>query len=272
MKRSKLVVVLLVAAALGIGMLFGTALADRSATAPPIVYSGQAIDGSGAPIPDSAANTVSLSLYDGPDAGTDTRLCPVVTSTTVASRAGHFSLALSAACADVFSSAEEVWVHLTVNGTTISATRAGAVPYAVTSERVLLHGATADVTSTGLFCGYSPSPTTGAISTTVGGLPVAGYAAARALCATAPGCGRTAHMCTSTELVRTAELGGVPGPPSGSDGWYASGVRSLFGGVRLSDCLGYTAVGTESGSIWDSAIEAPNVNACTVAYHIICCD
>lgn len=273
-RRRRIGITVTIAAIFGTGAWLGTALADRSPTAPPLVYSGVILDATGAPVPDSDTNSVSLSLYDGADGSVDTLLCPTITSSTVSTRGGNFSLPLSAACSDVFLAAPEAWAHATINGTTVSPTRIGAVPYAVTAERVVYGGANG--VSEGLFCGYSASGTTGAF-TAAGGLT--GYAAARSICA-ATCASPTAHICELAELTRSLSLGPMPIPTGtgvpGVSGlaWYAADPG--LGGA--SACRGYTsAAAGDWGGVWQVGLGgtfgAPDRYDCMSSLApIACCD
>jgi hypothetical protein len=81
---------------------------------------------------------------------------------------------------------------------------------------------------TTLYCGSTPS-TPGDL----GALPYGqGYLAAKQACATK--CGTTtAHMCSSEELTRSAQLAIYPP----AEGWFASGVASAQS-TLIADCYG----------------------------------
>lgn len=255
-----------------LGIALGTALADRSATAPPIVYSGQILMGS-TPLSDGA-HDVGLSLWSTPSGATG-GLCDMAPS-SVTTTAGHFSLALSADCANVFETEEEVYVQLVVDSTTLGRMRAGAVPFAVSAERVVLRSSTGNsVTSSGLFCAYSATATPGRISVTVGPDTTVGYGAAHILCASA--CGSpTAHVCSPQEAVHTAELGGFPMAPS-RYAWLAGGTLDVRepGNYTTSDCVGFTELRGApnfAGHVWDTLEERPDQNQCSDSMSIACCD
>ena len=67
------------------------------------------------------------------------------------------------------------------------------------------------------YCGTGPTNTTGAISYN----GATGYAGAKAMCQASSGCGSsaTAHMCTTEELARSAQMEiAIP------DGWYSGAI------------------------------------------------
>lgn len=245
-----------------LGALLGTALADRTATAPPIVYSGQILMGS-TPVADGS-HMVGLSLFSTLS-GASGGLC-VMAPAGVTTTAGLFSLTLTSDCANSFETEEEVYVELSVDGTTLSRTRAGAVPFAVTAERVVSRSASGEGISDGIYRG--PTATTFNGRVTVGG--VTGYTAARAACAEA--WGETAHVCTATELNRSAQLLAPGSIPAGR---YATGVGGPVAGAgaQLSDCLGFTSdTGSYAAASWDATSDAPAYTLCDVTLAFLCCD
>lgn len=117
------------------------------------------------------------------------------------------------------------------------------------------------------FCGSTPFTTAGTID--YAGLK--GYAAAKKACETVPSCGNsvTAHMCTSEELVRTAQLGA----PTES-GWQSSGTVDVHTGGTIADCWGWTqSQASLMGLTWNPPpAPMPNGGPCSDLHPILCCD
>lgn len=112
------------------GSWWATAVADRAASAPPIVYTGQILE-DGLPSIDGM-RSIGLSLWAAPSGATG-GLCDMPPQ-SLATASGYFSLNLSTDCADVFEANEEVYVQLNVDGTPLPRTRVGATPFAVRAE------------------------------------------------------------------------------------------------------------------------------------------
>lgn len=94
-----------------------------------------------------------------------------------------------------------------------------------------------------------------------------GYAAAKALCEGVNTCSKSAHMCTSEEVVRMAQLG-----IGTANGWISTGGSSADpANTRdFTDCGGWTNPATnQSGTVWATA---PGFDACSNKYPIVCCD
>jgi hypothetical protein len=107
------------------------------------------------------------------------------------------------------------------------------------------------------YCGSTPS-TNGSMG---------GYAGAKSLCETA--CSNAAaRMCTSHDLVVSAQLGILP--PVGD--WYSSATLMTFGGTRNTyDCNGWTS---SSSSIYGPEVFTggrPDSNACNESHPVACC-
>lgn len=123
------------------------------------------------------------------------------------------------------------------------------------------------------YCGQSAVAQTGAF-TYSGGLT--GYAAAKAACAAASGCGPTAHMCSGEELSRSAQLGIQP--PVNTLLWFSMmSVGALNPVTRMQlDCSGWT-YNTDSSQyggafgVSSSGQPQPNANACNAPIAIACC-
>ncbi len=265
-------VVVLGIVVLALGVWLGTALADRSASAPPMVYSGQILMG-GVPVSDTMPHMVRLELFDSPTAATGILCDNGVVSVTTTN--GHFSLPLdpsrSPPCDDVFQSAETVYVDLTVDGTHLTTrAQASAVPFAVAAERVVLRprtGGTAAITGSGLYCNAS-TPTNGAVRS---GGTLTSWAAAVAECRTA--CSSpTAHVCSIEEMGASAQLG-VAVPASvwvhGPSTW-----TNTTDTESTTDCQAWrSASGVDWGHTWSGAgREFAEIDRCTTVSPIACCD
>ncbi len=112
-----------------------------------------------------------------------------------------------------------------------------------------------------IYCGLTPS-TTGQIA--------GGYAGAKSMCQTACS-SASAHMCTGTEIVATAEAGvTVPFGSSVPGGWYSDSPN---------DCYTWTS-GAGSGiqllgPCWNNGADCYNgtySEYCTSSIPILCCD
>ena len=77
-----------------------------------------------------------------------------------------------------------------------------------------------------------------------------------------------AHLCTSTELMRTIGLG----QPISDDGFYSLGQVVREGGVVVSnDCGGWTQT-AGSGPYWDSSAQRPTFAPCnSTPSQFLCC-
>jgi hypothetical protein len=269
LKISRLGAIAAALAIVAVGVVIGTAMADRSPTAPPIVYSGQILNAAGGPVTDGMY-TVRLSLWSTPT-GTSGMLCNNL-DLSVQVTSGHFSVPLVVpACENAFETAEEVYVQLVVSGgslptpTTIERAnaRVGAVPFAVRAER----------SNPSLYCG-STAPTTGALASG----SESGWPAARALCSAAVGCAGspTAHMCSTSEIALGLQMGVRPPAPGG----WVSGPYSFnpASSDNQDDCLGWTTAAATSrlGNhfSFDGAAGAAYADAfrCNMAAPILCCD
>jgi hypothetical protein len=112
------------------------------------------------------------------------------------------------------------------------------------------------------YCGTGPTNTTGAISYN----GKTGYAGAKAMCEASSACGNsaTAHMCTSDELVRSAQLGMTP------VGWYSSGYDvTNVAGYHENDCGGWTSNGSYEAAAWGPN---PGFDLCGHSNPVLCCD
>jgi hypothetical protein len=107
----------------------------------------------------------------------------------------------------------------------------------------------------------------GVTASTKGSIP-GGYAGAKGQCESA--CTSTsAHMCTTEEIVRTAQVG-VAAPA----GWYSAGLWSLYNGASSTvdnDCTAWTiSTSAVQGYVWSSSYTS--VQSCDTTSPILCCD
>jgi hypothetical protein len=113
----------------------------------------------------------------------------------------------------------------------------------------------------GRYCGDSSASTTGSMG---------GYEGATGLCASTGGaCAATAHMCTTEELIRSAQNGIGPG----RNVWHASGSwQQHTGTLFATDCQGYTFNGdNHEGAVWTEA-HRPSSLVCSTAMPVACCE
>jgi hypothetical protein len=96
-----------------------------------------------------------------------------------------------------------------------------------------------------------------------------GYTAVKGLCQTACGGAATAHVCTSDEMVRSAQLGVTL-----AQGWFAAGIGGRDGSPGspyITDCHGFTDT-TSSGVTWNPSYNGPDFSPCTITLPILCCN
>jgi hypothetical protein len=164
---------------------------------------------------------------------------------------------------------------------------AGAVPYTFTTGDVLSSkavnanfddldkriGAGRFVTTNDAGVSYSTGLTvycgaTAAVNGAITSGAKTGYAAAKAQCESVPGCSPSAHMCETSEVVRSAQLGVSIAP-----GWISTGVNNAAqsGISPVGDCLGWTiGDGTQQAVTWASTF--PGWTPCNMPNKIVCCD
>jgi hypothetical protein len=110
------------------------------------------------------------------------------------------------------------------------------------------------------------APTGAIFAANRNGLALTGYRAAKYLCEVAVG-SPTAHMCTSDEAARSAQVGVVP---TGA-GWISTGTSS----DRERDCVGWTRNDTDNrGVVWPDGTYAAGAwpYVCNQTFPIHCCD
>ena len=104
-----------------------------------------------------------------------------------------------------------------------------------------------------------------------------GHRAAKAACEQALR-SPTAHMCSASEMVTSAQLGLVP--PSSEHLWVSSGTLALSRVAtqeRVHDCIGWTNGVTAYTDSWDSYGHGwegpvPSYSPCGSVNHVACCD
>jgi len=139
------------------------------------------------------------------------------------------------------------------------------------------------ISSNGTFCGFSATTTNGLFPTTLvlGVGTVGGYRSAKVICeqtCTAS----AAHMCSSEEVIRSAQLGVIPRPATGTYFWMSCGAYSYYSPSSMpsTDCLGWTtSAASQMGAMFgvDSNGPAgtqrvwPTIDSCDRTYRIACC-
>jgi len=108
---------------------------------------------------------------------------------------------------------------------------------------------------------------------------VIGYRSAKVACESV--CNATAaHMCSSEEVIRSAQIGAVPIPPTGANYWVASGAWGFYSpeAIFQRDCLGWTTnihgelggIAEVGGADGGEQIYINNVH-CDTQLKIACC-
>ncbi len=131
----------------------------------------------------------------------------------------------------------------------------------------------------GLMCGSSATAIDGLFPTTLvlGVGTVSGYRSAKVMCEQicgAPG----AHMCSSDEVTRSAQLGVIP--PGSSYYWMATGAYATYSGMNVFDCFGFTSnaasglgmtFGTDMGGPAGTQRVWPTTDYCSTLRKVACC-
>lgn len=130
------------------------------------------------------------------------------------------------------------------------------------------------------YCGSTPSTYTGNLLAAVSGA-ANGYAAGKTLCEAVAGCSsvaKTAHMCTTEELLRYVATGGVVP----ATGWEATGVwftsYPAANYVNGNDCSGYSsAAAFGPGGIFGTQWSGPGTpqagtGDCSGSKPVLCCN
>jgi hypothetical protein len=270
---------LLAGAAIIISISFvSKAIADGIPSVTPLTYSGVLQNSNGTPV--TIQQSIGLKLFNDATAATGANLvCDTPAQNVTPDAAGRFEIVLAQACLAGVSQTPDVWVEVSVNGTHLSPrSKLNAIPYAVEAahaSRVIARagsfGADGGVRTSldGLYCGSSAA-TTGALSDGAR----SGLRAGKSLCETA--CASpTAHMCTTSETVRSYELGmEVP------DGWTKGLNAAAYGPVGtylLNDCSDWTvgvtttlSTYTNEGGSWAGG--HMTLAGCGTSQAILCCD
>jgi hypothetical protein len=102
-----------------------------------LVYAGTLMDGSGKPLTDQ--HSVEVGVYSAASGGS--AVCPVVLNAALTPDAtGGFKVQLDDACAAQVEKNADLWVEVKVDGTPLTRSKLGAVPYAIEAK----HADTAD--------------------------------------------------------------------------------------------------------------------------------
>jgi len=139
------------------------------------------------------------------------------------------------------------------------------------------------ISSNGVFCGLSATAIDGLFPTTLvlGVGTVGGYRSAKVICeqtCNAPG----AHMCSSEEVFRSAQLGVLPPPGPPTYYWMAGGAFSYYspGSGNSRDCIGWTTnASTEWGGLFGDDTGGPagtqrvwaDIDRCNATHKVACC-
>jgi hypothetical protein len=242
----------------------------------PLVYSGSLLF-NGSPV--TGPQSVSIGLWT--DLSTGTRACFTQPMQPVTfDPSGRFQVPLDPTCLDAVHNNQDLWVQVQVGNMLIAPrTKLGAVPYAVeashaaeTSRQVITSPDGGAVISVGgTVCGAAVTPDGGGFD----GAGRGGYVGAKGMCEAKCNNSPTAHMCSSEEVVRSAQLG-----VSLSSGWYASGVEAAYAdpsglgaanGTPSVDCHGFTsAAGSINAMFWQGTY--PAQIGCNNALPVLCCD
>jgi hypothetical protein len=136
-------------------------------------------------------------------------------------------------------------------------------------------GATSRISADGLYCGATqPVGATFSAFDPTTRRSVGGYRAAKLLCEQADGCGAaTAHMCSGSEMVRSAQIGAFGAADQG--GWIATGASQPSSTVAaVGDCNGWTnSTSSAKATAWHATggIAAALQTSCDATLAILCC-
>jgi hypothetical protein len=148
----------------------------------------------------------------------------------------------------------------------------------LTAVEAILGTATADggYSLGATYCG----PTAATLGSFSGPGTLTGYASAKAQCQAVTGCSpKTAHMCTSEEMVRTRQLGGQIDAGAAAYGWFSTGSYGYYPGTGTytGDCEGWTTNSASVlGDVWGTTNTPPVIPQPTYCsggpYPILCCN
>ncbi|HVW25505.1 MAG TPA: hypothetical protein VHC69_09050 [Polyangiaceae bacterium] len=213
-------------ASVAAGIWIHTALAGGGSSDPPLYYSGMLTD-QGSPA--NGSYQVGINLRSTADTSSDANKLCTTAPVAVNASAGLFQVPLDDTCKAVLQGTLTAFYEVIVNGTSLGAAQAGAVPFAesaIVASRIQRaangqdpSGGTATTHTSGpSYCG-STAPTNGAFhATDSAGHAWTGVAAAKELCRSACGGSLTAHLCSQTELKAFKDAVGLPAAVPG-DGW-----------------------------------------------------
>jgi formylglycine-generating enzyme required for sulfatase activity len=108
-----------------------TARATGIPTTNPLYYSGLLEDTSGKML--TGSKSIGIDLYDALSGGN--KKCSTAAAATTLTQ-GRFRIALDSGCVKAIQDTADLWVEVTVGGTSMGRTKIGAVPYAVEAKRV----------------------------------------------------------------------------------------------------------------------------------------
>jgi hypothetical protein len=280
-----------------VGVLAVASVADAQASVPQqLTYEGRLSTLSGAP--SMGTHSIQFAIWATETGGGATPIWTDTLAVTVVD--GLYAVTLGTTSGDALPAGlfdgTVRYLELTVDGDLLSPRQAiGSVPYSLLSGGVqggpvnatsyAFHGtpimspaghqiitfAGASKTISGLYCGATNLPTTGAITDPSSG--AVGYRATQLICRNV--CNSpTAHMCSAAEIVSTNELGGVL--PDGGH-WISTGLAAAFYDVTsatnlmVNDCYGWTN-STHTAMASGSNSTHPRFHFCDELHDIDCCD
>jgi hypothetical protein len=250
-----------------LGYCFGTAQAEGVPELGALTYSGTIIE---AGVPATGAKDLEVGLWTSFSGGTDP-VCKVVAPATRI-ELGRFRVSLDP-CLRAIHSHRDLYVELKINGTLLSRTKLGVVPYAAEAANSVKTTyvdpvGTRRLSSQGRICGYSSPGVDGRMGTDGG---VSGYPGAKGVCERAEGCGPSAHMCLAEEVIRILQLGGV----APTTGWIATGYVGQASGsescITVNDCASFTS---NSVDLCGTVLNGAGITTlrCDNTVPVLCCD
>lgn len=94
-----------------------------------LLYSGTLTDASGNPLP--SPQSIGLAVYDASDGGK--KVCEQSAQSVAVDAGGHFQVSMPDACTTAVQAQPELWVEVSVAGSSLGRSKIGAVPYAVSA-------------------------------------------------------------------------------------------------------------------------------------------
>ncbi len=114
----------------GLALVLVTYRAARATGIPSsgaLTYSGTVTDASGNPL--GSPQSIGVALYNAATGGK--KVCEQAAQDVEVDASGHFQVSLPDACATAVAAQSDLWVDVSVAGTSVGRTKLGAVPYAI---------------------------------------------------------------------------------------------------------------------------------------------